>query len=144
MLFYKNSNFSRTLIFIAILICGLYVGQVASGSTELKSIVSGYGYLGLFIVSVVAGFNLAVPMPAVALMPLFMESGLSFSISILIMTAGMTVADIIAFALARLGRKLATKSFGNEFFRKIDFFRDKFSRNPKGLPNMEFNIVLSQ
>jgi membrane protein YqaA with SNARE-associated domain len=55
----------------------------------------------------VSGFNLAVPVPAVAFMPLFLEVGLAFWTSVLVVGLGVTAADVISFGIGRLARGFA-------------------------------------
>lgn len=89
---------------LGIIVAAFYLARFARGSEAIQAVVALYGYVGVLIVSFVSGFNLAVPVPAVAFMPLFLESGLTFWITIFCIVAGVTVADGVAYFLGRFGR----------------------------------------
>lgn len=100
----------RGVVFLAgltlIVYGALYLGQLARDNVFIQEAVRRFGYLGIFTVSLVSGFNLVVPVPAISFLPLFLESGLSAILTVLIIIIGMTVADLIAYYLGRAGRHL--------------------------------------
>src|SRR5688572_10525689 len=85
---------------------GIWLGYIATGNEMVRLIVHRYGFAGVFLVSLVCGFNIAVPVPAVAFIPLFLASGLDFYMMIAVMVAGETTADLLSFALGRTGRDI--------------------------------------
>src|SRR3989304_1982182 len=109
----------QTVFLLAVIAAAFYLARLASGSEIIQEIVSSYGYIGIFVVAVVSGFNVFVPIPIASFMPLFIESGLSFWPTVIIMALGMTSADSIAFFLARAGKDIAAESFGEKFFVKF-------------------------
>jgi len=116
---------------IAIIIIAFSLAGVASDNESVRTIVSSYGYIGAFIISIFSGFNLLVPIPAVTFMPLFIESGLLFWPAILVITLGVTLADTLASVLALVSKKIATKaSFGEEVFKKFHQFGERYPRAP--------------
>lgn len=76
-------------------------------SEVVQRLVSSLGYIGIFIISVVSGFSIAVPVPTIAFLPLFIGSGFSFWPLLIVMTVGMTAGDAIGYLLGSTGRKLA-------------------------------------
>ena len=75
----KVSKMVLHFLLIAIIILGaFYIASLAGESELIKDYVSRYGYIGLFITALISGFNLLIPIPAVAFLPLFIESGLYF------------------------------------------------------------------
>ena len=98
------------LVFLALIIYGaLYLGHLARENVFIQETVQRFGYLGIFVVSLISGFNLAVPIPAISFLPLFLESGLSASLTVVIITLGMTVADSLAYFVGRVGRNFVDR-----------------------------------
>ena len=127
----KLLKITLQLLFLAgIVALALYLAKLATESEVLREIVASYGYIGIFVISVISGFNLFVPIPAISFLPLFIESGLSFWPTIFLITLGMSVADIIAFMLARAGRHIAAQSFGERAFATLYKLRDKHYKYP--------------
>ncbi len=101
---------------IAVVALAFYLATVASNSEVLRTMIAEYGYVGIFVLALLSGFNIVVPIPVVSFMPLFLESGLSFWITIALISLGMSCADALSFILARAGKRIASES---EFAEKI-------------------------
>jgi len=127
----RSENILRLLGLLVILALGLYLGRLASGSEEIRNLTYDYGYFGLFFVAMASGFNLLVPVPAVSFIPLFVESGLSLWISILVITLGMTMADVFAYALTKMGKLIAVDSLGEAKFQKFEIMSQKYQKSPR-------------
>lgn len=82
----------------------LWLGSVAAQNEAVKGLILQGGYLGVFLFSIINGFNVIVPMVTPSFVPALSASGLNPVILILVMTAGMTIADSAAYVLGRLGR----------------------------------------
>jgi len=93
-------------IFIGVLVIVLafWLAQYAKDNESIRQVVSQYGYFGIFGIAIISGFNLAVPIPAISFLPLFLESGLGTWSTILVVSLGVTLADMIAFFLGKAGR----------------------------------------
>lgn len=117
--------FIQALILAIVIAGAFYLANLAENSSTIRDIISTYGYFGVFFLALVSGFNLFVPIPAIAFMPLYMVSGLHFLSTILIITLGMVVADSIAYVLGRFGhsvfKKLTDKE--NKILSKIGDWR---------------------
>lgn len=100
------------VILTAVIVVGFWAAAFVSGNEVMKDLVAQYGYVGLFFLSILSGFNLAVPIPIAAFLPVFIVSGLDFWTAIVVMAAGATIADIIAFQLGRVGRQMTGKKPG--------------------------------
>ncbi|MFW0871072.1 MAG: hypothetical protein ACKKL4_01280 [Patescibacteria group bacterium] len=59
------------------------------------------GYLGLFLFSFVNGFNLIIPFVPTSFMPVLLDGGFQFWPSVIVMSIGMSSADIIGFLIGR-------------------------------------------
>ncbi|MDO8574297.1 MAG: hypothetical protein Q7R86_01605, partial [bacterium] len=95
----KNVSSKRILfgvilvIFLSAVVIGaLYVGKYESDNSVVRDVVSHYGYLGVFVISFISGFNFAVPVPAISFLPLFLELEKSVVLVVLFITIGMTLA----------------------------------------------------
>src|SRR5690606_23676755 len=99
-------------VVIALIILGMILARTITDNDAVRSAIVQYGYVGIFLLSVISGFNLIVPIPAVAFMPVYIAAGLSFWPIIFIMSAGMCTADMLAFAAGRAGRQVMTTGKG--------------------------------
>ena len=120
-------------VLVAIVAFAFYLAGVASDNALIQEIVSGYGYVGIFIIALISGFNLLVPIPAVAFLPLFLESGLLFWPAIMFITLGVTCADVLSYTLARAGKKIVSQSFGEKIFNKFHELGSRYPRSPLAL-----------
>ena len=130
---FKNNNkgklFVRLIALIGVIIFAFYLARVAQESEFLRNAVADYGYIGILIIAFISGFNLFIPVPAVAFIPLFLESGLNFLIIISLVTLGVTLADSIAYWIGRLGHTIFFK-LDSKVFNIIQNLREKYHRAP--------------
>lgn len=108
----------------------LYFGHLARENESIQNIIGSYGYIGIFVVSVISGFNFIVPIPAASFLPLFLESGLNYWTTIAIMSAGMTLADSFAYFLGNLGTKMVSTPFAKKLENKIKIIHEKYNWAP--------------
>jgi len=80
--------------------------RFASGSEQVQGIVEHFGYLGILVISIVSGFNVFIPIPAVAFMGVFIDSGLHFWTVIIVISIGMTIGDGVGYLVGRTARDL--------------------------------------
>ena len=99
-LFLKGS-FGLAFIMLAFL-----AARGASGSEAVLGLVADYGYAGVFLAAIISGINLVVPVPIVSFMPLFLEAGLDFWLTVAFISAGMTVGDTVGYFLGWFGRDI--------------------------------------
>ena len=100
----------------------VWANQVAVENEQLLAAISRFGYLGLFVVAAISGFNVIIPIPAISLFPLLMEAGFHPVVTVLIIAAGMTVGDMAGYVLGRLGRKMVEKP---GFMRRMEQVRER-------------------
>ncbi len=103
----KKKTVFQILALLVIFASAFYLAHIAQEDESIRAVVANYGYWGVFFLAFISGFNLLVPIPAIAFMPLYIVSGLHFFSTIIIVTLGMVAADSLAFALGRLGKHLA-------------------------------------
>ena len=122
--------FVQGLSLVIVIGVAFYFADLARGNENLQRIIAGYGYIGIFVVSLISGFNLLVPIPAISFLPLFLESGLSFSTTVAVISLGMTVADSAAYFLGKWGKKMTPASFGKKIEVKIKIIHEKYNWAP--------------
>jgi membrane protein YqaA with SNARE-associated domain len=117
-------------ILLLVVAAAFYLARLASGSEVIQEMVASYGYVGIYFIALLSGFNIVVPLPAASFIPLFLESGLSFFPTAFLIASGMTTADAIGFYLARKGRKLISDSWDEKLFQKFQSLPEKYYRYP--------------
>ncbi|MDO8600057.1 MAG: hypothetical protein Q7R73_00345 [bacterium] len=122
--------FLQVAVLVAIFAGALYATRIAQESEAVRVVVARYGYVGIFVISVISGFNLAVPVPAIAFLPLFLESGLNFWAAIFFIGAGMTLADTIAYFLGKVGRQVISYSTGDGVLLRLEKMRERHRFGP--------------
>ena len=127
----KILKFTFQGIALAIVVAGaFYLANFARESEAVQEVISTYGYFGVGVVALISGFNLAVPVPAVAFMPLFLESGFNFWISIFFLVAGVTVADFVAYYIGKLGRHITLYSRDGNMLARLERIREQYRWGP--------------
>ena len=96
----------KAAVLVAILAAAFYFSRVSRENEMIAELVYDYGYYGIFVAAIISGFNLAVPVPTVSFLPLFLEAGLNFWLTIILITVGVTLADSFTYIIGRLGREV--------------------------------------
>lgn len=122
----------RFLTVVIVFVVGIWLGRIALRNAVVGDLVQRFGYVGLFFVSLVAGFNVVVPIPAVAFIPLYLAAGMAFWPMTLVMVAGETIADLLSFWLGRTGRDLDQLKHARTV-KRLERFRKKHFWAPLGL-----------
>lgn len=119
----------RFAIVVAVIAAGILLGRVALHSQVVHGLVARYGYGGVFVVAVASGFNVLVPVPAFAFVPLFTAAGLEFVPTVGLIVAGVTLADMVGFFLGRAGRDIDAVRHA-KIVRRLEKFRDRHRAAP--------------
>lgn len=128
-----NGNNKRTRrkillqILAAVIVIGLalWFAQFARDSDFVKAMVLQYGYAAIFFISLISGFNILFPIPSPSFVPLFLESGLNLWITILVMTVGLTIADLLGFIIGKIGRNIAEGWKNQKIIKRLERLREK-------------------
>lgn len=99
----------RLFVLAAMLIAALWLGSVASENAAVQELLTAGGYLGVFLFSLINGFNVFVPIVTASFVPALSAAGLDAGGVIFVMTLGMTAADSAVFFMARAGRTHISK-----------------------------------
>ncbi|GMQ95161.1 MAG: hypothetical protein BMS9Abin13_273 [Patescibacteria group bacterium] len=110
----KHKNFLKRelqiLFLIGVVILAVWLGLLARENIFIQGVVSSYGYGGVFLVSIISGFNIVVPVPTAAFFPLFAVSGLNPWLTVFVIAVGVTLADAASYFVGKFGRRLVPLS----------------------------------
>jgi len=119
----------KWLIYFAVIVSiftfAFWLALLAKESSVIRELVSSYGYMGIFVVSVFSGFNFVVPIPAISFLPLFLESGFNLWFTIFIMSLGMTLADVVAYIFGVLGRRFTLSANNAKIIARMNKLRSR-------------------
>ena len=76
-------------------------------SDAARALVERFGYVGMLLLSIVAGLNLFVPIPAATFTPVYIAAGFPLYGIIITLVIGTTIADSIGYLIGLGGRHLA-------------------------------------
>ena len=115
----------RVLIIAAVFVGAFYLGGLAKESDFIIKSISRFGYWGVFVAAIIGGFNLAIPIPIISFLPVFLEVGLGFTRVLLVIAVGMTVADILAFYIGKSARRMAYFTANSSILTKLDSLKNR-------------------
>ncbi len=128
----------RLLALTGFILLAFYFGHLAQNSHFIMAIISDYGYIGIFLISILGGFNLIVPVPSIAFIPLILAAGLSFWPAVIIITLGSTIADSTSFFVGRMAKNI-TGDTNNRVIREFQ----KAEQKNKLAPILEVFLFIS-
>lgn len=119
-------QFLKISFAIAVIFVGWWFSFRLGENEQIAEFVRSYGYAGIFIIAIVSGFNLIVPVPAISLLPIYVASGLELSLVFLTISVGVTIADTAAYYIGHISRAVAS----NEVVKTIQKLEKWRERNP--------------
>lgn len=114
------------LVILAIVIA---IGFVAQANGYLQDLAAQGGYISVFVLALLNGFNIFVPFVTTSFVPTWTAAGLSFPILIVLITIGMTLADSISFLFGKLGRAVLSHAQGR-VLNRLSAWRDRNTKWP--------------
>ena len=126
----KKVLFLNSLVVVAILALAFWLYGVVGDNEGARDMVSRFGYTGVFLLSLVGGFNVFVPVPVVSFLPVFIGAGLDLLQLVLVITVGMTTADIAAFYVGKRGRSIVDEATEKKIMDKLQLLQSKHSWLP--------------
>lgn len=85
-------------------------GIAVRDNPDLSGFIAQFGYPGVFVASIIAGFNLLVPIPIVTFIPAFLSAGMHPAVVVVLITIGTTLSDGAAFVIGSVARRFALNS----------------------------------
>jgi len=131
----KNSNnnfghWAKIIFLVFIFALAFGVSGMVKDSDFVSDLIRRFGYGGIFLIAVVSGFNLVVPVPAISFLPIFLVSGLNTFAVIAVIAAGMTFADFMGFLLGKASRRIAMSDFERKVLNKFEKIKEKLNWSP--------------
>lgn len=96
----------KIVAIIALIAFTLWVNTLNIEGSVIESYAERFGYIGLFVVSVISGFNVFVPIPVAAFYPFLLTVGFHPIITVAVISAGMVMGDLIGYSIGRTGRSM--------------------------------------
>lgn len=127
----EKKYFIQALLTGVVLVVMVAGALVISQNDSVVGVVERFGYFGIFGLSILSGFNFIVPVPIVALTPIFLEAGLVLWLTVLVTTLGMTLGDSVGYMFGSVGRKLVTPSRAHD---KVVKWANQFKGRHRLLP----------
>lgn len=114
-------NITRVLVIVflcaAIVFSTVETATFVSSNNGAQALVSKFGYIGILVISILAGVNIFVPVPAATFTPIFIAAGLSMPHIILLLIVGTTIADIAGYTVGRLSKDFASERYPKTYNR---------------------------
>lgn len=121
---------AKIILLILVIALAFWVSGTVKDSGFIRDLAREFGYVGIFLIAVVSGFNLIVPVPAISFLPIFLASGLNIFAVIAVMAAGMTLADFIGYLLGKAGRHLALSAFEIKIANRFEKLKNGLHWSP--------------
>ena len=110
----QRKTFRLTLLSITavtMLLGVLLLARHITKNDNAQMFVQEFGYFGVVVISFIAGINAIVPIPAGSFVPIFTAAGLELDVIILMLIIGTTLADLLAWYVGVLGRKITLHNY---------------------------------
>lgn len=107
-----------------VIVAAVWLSMLVRENDVVQLLVRDFGYLGLFIASVVSGFNLIAPIPIISFTPLFVGSGLTLISTVVVISLGLTAGDALGFGIGYLGREIKNPAVARRVAR-MELARDR-------------------
>lgn len=97
--------------------------QLVSQDAALRSLIEQFGVLGIFLLALLSGFNVLVPVHVATFTPLLITAGFSLPVIITTYVLGTTAADLIGYFLGRLGKTSVETRYQSAHIKVANFIR---------------------
>lgn len=112
-----------------VIVAAVWLSIIVRENDVVQHLVRDFGYLGLFVASVISGFNLIAPIPIISFTPLFVGSGLTLISTVVVISLGLTAGDALGFWIGYLGREIKNPAVAKRVAR-LELAREKSSYLP--------------
>lgn len=124
-----KTNYKQAIVVFVIAIFAFWLSKLTLENDSIQSIVSAYGYAGIFLISAISGFNLIIPIPVATFLPVFLNAGLDFWYVILAISFGMTMGDTLGFLVGKAGKVVLTVHM-RRMMKKLEGWQKKNPKSP--------------
>lgn len=123
----KRTYFQIAAVVIIVIAAAYFAPQIMQNDTVM-SIVDRLGYGGIFIIALISGFNIVVPIPAVVFTPLFLEAGYSFFFVAIVMALGMTSGDLLGYMIGHVTRSVVSEHTTSRRMTRLVHWAERHGR----------------
>jgi membrane protein YqaA with SNARE-associated domain len=99
------------VIFLSLITVGVFgslvITEFVIANPEYQAMIQEFGFLGVLLISFVAGLNLFLPLPAATFVPVFTAGGMSLPSVIFFLIVGTMAANLFAYTAGHYGGKVA-------------------------------------
>lgn len=119
----------KPLLALLVFALMLYLGYLAQSSALLQNLAASGGYVGVFFFAFLNGFNVFVPVLSTSFLPVWTASGLNSVVIIALITIAMTMADSVAFFIAKLSGDL-TEPKSSGLLHRLTKLKERYDSTP--------------
>lgn len=113
-------------LILALAVLGvIWINSLNIQDSAVQDYASRFGYAGLFLVSIISGFNILLPIPVAAFFPALMDLGFNPAATVAIISIGMLAGDALGYFIGYTGRSLIDEQHKNPWFARIQRLREK-------------------
>lgn len=95
------------ILIVALCLLGaFFLADYVQDSNAARALVERFGYFGVFIIALVIGLNLFLPIPAATFTPIYVSAGFPIPGVIIALVLGATIADAIGYLIGVGGRHI--------------------------------------
>jgi len=100
-------------IMAILLLLSISLTQFVTTDESSQLLIQEYGYIGVLLISFIAGLNLLIPIPAASFIPIFTAGGISLLVAIPLLVAGTMCANLFSYVLGRIGNDFTNTHYPN-------------------------------
>ncbi len=125
----KRRKALNILVFLLVLSGSVYasllLAEYVSTDHGSQKLIQDFGYLGILVISFVAGLNALVPIPAATFVPVFTAGGISLPTIILLLTIGTMAANLVSFLIGIYGGNITETHYPHIQKKLLKFYEGK-------------------
>lgn len=108
-----------SVIIVFVWVAALFLADYVSSNEMSQQLIAQFGYVGVFVMAVIAGVNVLVPIPAASFVPVFTAAGLWMPLIILALVLGTTLADLIGYFVGHWSREFAIDHYPKTYAKVL-------------------------
>ncbi len=91
------------ILILVVVALAFWLTQFVTNDTYSQKLIQEFGYLGVLIISFIAGLNLFIPVPAATFVPVFTAGGMNLFTIITLLVTGTMLANLLSYGIGRYG-----------------------------------------
>ena len=102
---------------ISVFVAAMFAASYVQEDAAVLALVEQYGYFGILVISIIAGVNIFVPIPAAVFVPIFTAAGYPLVSIIATIVIGTVIADSLSYLLGRVGKETVEQKYPETYRR---------------------------